>query len=61
MYVPLMPAPPWDVSYDVWGMGLPLDLIDKDKKMRVCMVVGIPLLTAHIDIAFAGRAREMLR
>eukprot|EP00969_Alexandrium_andersonii_P224673 9922496-Alexandrium_andersonii.AAC.1 len=38
MYVPLMPVPPWDVSYDVWGMGPPLDSIGKDKKMHVRMV-----------------------
>eukprot|EP00969_Alexandrium_andersonii_P300277 13275105-Alexandrium_andersonii.AAC.1 len=51
-----MPVPPWDVSYDVWGVGPPLDLIDKEKKMHVRMLVSIPLLTARIDIAFAERA-----
>eukprot|EP00969_Alexandrium_andersonii_P037843 1659352-Alexandrium_andersonii.AAC.1 len=33
-YVPLMPVPPWGVSYDVWAMGPPLDLIDNNKMMH---------------------------
>eukprot|EP00969_Alexandrium_andersonii_P093083 4109503-Alexandrium_andersonii.AAC.1 len=56
-----MPVPPWDVSYDVWAMGPPLDLIDMHKMMHVCMVVSIPLLTAHLASTSAGRSGELLR
>eukprot|EP00969_Alexandrium_andersonii_P373270 15483614-Alexandrium_andersonii.AAC.1 len=37
MYVPLMPVPPWDVSYDVWAMGPLLDLIDVNPLMHACV------------------------
>eukprot|EP00969_Alexandrium_andersonii_P236579 10444026-Alexandrium_andersonii.AAC.1 len=56
-----MPVPPWDVSYDVWAMGPPIDLIDKNKMMHACMVVSIPLLSAHLDRTFAGQGRGLLR
>eukprot|EP00969_Alexandrium_andersonii_P078787 3474492-Alexandrium_andersonii.AAC.1 len=56
-----MPVPPWDASYDVWAMGPPLDLIDKNKMMHVCMVASIPLLSAHLDSMFAEQGRDLLR
>eukprot|EP00969_Alexandrium_andersonii_P172973 7646349-Alexandrium_andersonii.AAC.1 len=54
-----MLVPPWDVSYDVWAMGPPLDLIDKNKMMHVCVAVSIP--SAHLDSAFVGQGRDLLR
>eukprot|EP00969_Alexandrium_andersonii_P239583 10576264-Alexandrium_andersonii.AAC.1 len=38
-YVPLMPVPPWDVSYDIWAMGTLLDMIQNDPDLHACVVV----------------------